>query len=97
MPPKVLSEKEVQATLATAGGGAGAARPASAGGAAAPAKSASAANTAAKPASSGGSSASGGGARTLPKTATHRPLIGFGGAVSLLIGVVLAVRRRYVS
>jgi hypothetical protein len=91
MPPKVLTEKEVQATLATAGGGAGAARPAPAAASAAPAKSASAGNTAAKPASSGG------GAKTLPKTASHRPLVGFGGAVSLLIGIVLGVRRRFVS
>ena len=91
MPPKVLTEKEVQATLATAGGGgAGAARPAPAAGAA-PAKSASASNTAAS------SAGSGGGAKTLPKTASHRPLVGFGGAVSLLIGIVLGVRRRFVS
>jgi hypothetical protein len=90
MPPKILTEKEVQATLATAGGSAGAARPAPAAGAA-PAKSASASNTAASPAGSGG------GAKTLPKTASHRPLVGFGGAVSLLIGIVLGVRRRFVS
>jgi len=91
MPPKILTEKEVQATLATAGGGgAGAARPAPAAGAA-PAKSASASNTAAS------SAGSGGGAKTLPKTASHRPLVGFGGAVSLLIGIVLGVRRRFVS
>jgi len=96
-PPTVLTEKEVQATLATAGGGAGAAKSASAGSAgAAPAKSASAGNTAAKPASSGGG-ASGGGAKTLPKTASHRPLVGFGGAVSLLVGIVLGIRRRFVS
>jgi hypothetical protein len=91
-PPTVLTEKEVQATLATAGGGAGstAAKPTAAKSAAAPAGSASA---------SGGASgsASGGGAKTLPKTASHRPLVGFGGAASLLIGIVLAVRRRYVS
>ena len=90
MPPKILTEKEVQATLATAGGGAGAARPAPAA-SAAPAKSASASNTAAS------SAGSGGGAKTLPKTASHRPLVGFGGAVSLLIGIVLGVRRRFVS
>lgn len=87
-PPTVLTEKEVQATLATAGGSAGAARPASA------------ANTAAKPAASGGASAgasASGGARTLPKTASHRPLVGFGGGAFLLIGIVLAVRRRFVS
>jgi hypothetical protein len=82
-PPTVLTEKEVQATLATAG------RPA--GGAA----GSTAAKSAGTPA--GSASASGGGARTLPKTASHRPLVGFAGGVSLLIGIVLAVRRRYVS
>jgi len=89
MPPKILTEKEVQATLATAK---------TAGGGAAP-KSASAGNTAAKPARSAPASASGGGggARTLPKTASHRPLVGFGGAVSLMIGIVLGIRRRFVS
>ena len=89
MPPKILTEKEVQATLATAK---------TAGGGAAP-KSASAGNTAAKPAGSAPASASGGGggARTLPKTASHRPLVGFGGAVSLMIGIVLGIRRRFVS
>ena len=88
MPPKILTEKEVQATLATAGGGA-----------AGSARSASAANTAAKPVSGGGSASASasGGARTLPKTASHRPLVGFGGAVSLMIGIVLGIRRRFVS
>jgi hypothetical protein len=91
-PPTVLTEKEVQATLATAGGGA-----------AGSARSASAANTAAKPVSGGGSASgsasasASGGARTLPKTASHRPLVGFGGGLSLLIGIVLGVRRRFVN
>ena len=94
-PPTVLTEKEVQATLATAGRA-----PAGATGAKPAAAAAKPAGSTAGSASAGGAasaSASGGGARTLPKTATHRPLIGFGGAVSLLIGIVLAVRRRFVS
>ena len=89
-PPTVLTEKEVQATLATAGRPAGSTGAKPAAGAAKPAGSASAGGAAS-------ASASGSGARTLPKTATHRPLIGFGGGVSLLIGIVLAVRRRYIS
>ena|SRR5688572_11087305 len=88
-PPTVLTEKEVQATLASAGRAPSPTGAKPAAGAAKPAGSASAGGAAT-------ASASGGGARTLPKTATHRPLIGFGGAVSLLIGIVLAVRRRYV-
>ena len=84
-PPTVLTEKEVQATLASAG------RPAGGAGGSTAAKSAG------TPGGSASASASGGGARTLPKTASHRPLVGFAGGVSLLIGIVLAVRRRYVS
>ena len=80
MPPRVLTEKEVQATLASAG------KPA--GGAGAPAAGAGAA------AGSGGAAA-GGGARTLPKTASSWPLLGFAGALSLTIGLALTIRRRF--
>lgn len=89
-PPTVVTEKEVLATLATAGAAAGTAaatRPAPAG------------NTAASAARSSATASAGtsGGARMLPKTASHRPLVGFGGGAFLLIGIVLAVRRRFVS
>ena len=92
-PPTVLTEKEVQATLASAGRA-----PASTGAKPAAAAAKPAGSTAGS-ASAGGAasaSASGGGARTLPKTATHWPLIGFGGAVSLLIGIgfTLTLGRR---
>ena len=87
-PPTVLTEKEVQATLASAGGGAGAT--------AAKQRGSQERGRQRSASASGGASgsASGGGAKTLPKTASHRPLVGFGGAASLLIGIVLAVRRR---
>lgn len=90
-PPTVVTEKEVQATLATSGGAAGstAARPAGS-----PAAAATASGSASGSATGG---ASGGGARTLPKTASHRPLVGYAGAVSLLIGIALGIRRRFVS
>ena len=85
MPPRVVTEQEVQATLSAAGGAgsAGAARPASAAG------SASAGG-----ASSASGSASGGGTRTLPKTASQWPLLGLASALSLAMGLAMTLRRR---
>jgi hypothetical protein len=83
--PKVVTEKEVQATLASAGGAAGS-RSAAAGSGSAPAS-----RTASASASGG---ASGGGARTLPKTASSWPLLGLASALSLAMGLALTLRRR---
>lgn len=82
MPPRVVTEQEVQATLSKAGGAGSAAAPRSA--------------SAASPAPAGGASAgaSGGGARTLPKTASQWPLLGFASALSLAMGLALTLRRR---
>ncbi len=80
MPPKVLTEKEVQATLAKSGGAA----PASPSAAAPAATSASSASAAAAPAP----------ARTLPKTASPLPLLGLMGLASLSAGFGLTARRR---
>lgn len=78
MPPRVVTEQEVQATLAKAAGAGAAGTP----------RSASAANQA----PAGG--ASGGGTRTLPKTASQWPLLGFASALSLAMGLALTLRRR---
>ena len=88
MPPKVVTEKEVQATLA--GGGAGGA---------APAPASRATSGAATPAATAGSTAGAGEPapappRKLPKTASPLPLVGLVGLASLLTGVALTVRRR---
>jgi hypothetical protein len=91
LPPKVVTEKEVQATLAAAGG-AGSAGAAASGGSGRAAGSGSA--TASNSASAGG--ASGGGARTLPKTASQWPLLGFASALSLAMGLALTLRRRLI-
>jgi hypothetical protein len=107
MPPKVVTQQEVNAQLAASGGAAaGAARPpaapaaasggstASAGGAAARPAGASAAPAApAAPAAAGTSGASAG--RTLPKTASPLPLLGLLGGISLLAGSGLTIRRRF--
>jgi hypothetical protein len=89
MPPKVLTEKEVQATLASAPAAAGGARPAGAG--AAPAASASAASAAAPAGAASGAPAS-----ALPKTASFVPAVGLASVLSLAIGLALTVRRRLV-
>ena len=98
MPPKVMTEQEVNATLATA-------RTASAG--SAPAASSASSTRTAAPASSsaraeststsGTASAPAGSARTLPKTASSWPLVGLASALSLAIGLGLTIRRRSVS
>ena len=80
MPPKVLTEKEVQASLAKSGG-AGAGAPAAAA-PAAPAAPAAEPTAAAEP------------ARALPRTASQLPLVGLIGVASLVAGMGLTFRRR---
>ena len=79
-PPRILTEKQVRASLAKSAGGGGA--PAAA--AAAPAHS-----TAAAPAATSGAEP-----RKLPKTASQLPLLGLVGLASLIAGLGLTVRRR---
>jgi hypothetical protein len=84
-PPRTITEKEVQATLAKSGG---AAAPA---GAAPPA--AATPQPAAAPSQAAPTSTSGAGARTLPKTASPLPSLALTGFASLLLALGLAVRR----
>jgi len=90
-PPKVMTEQQVNATLAAANTASGGAAPAAA--ARAPSSSASA-----PPASSSSAAATSGsgGARALPKTASSWPLLALASIVSLLIGLTLTVTRRFV-
>ena len=82
-PPRVVTEKEVQATLARETA-APAAPPAAA-----------AARPAPAPAATSGAPAPAAAApRTLPKTASPLPLVGLSGLASLLAAVALTVRRR---
>jgi hypothetical protein len=80
-PPQVLTEKEVQATLASPA--AAAAPPAAAVPSASADRTPAPAPTAA--------------ARTLPKTASARPLLGLATLLSLAMGLALTVRRRSAS
>jgi len=87
-PPRIVTEKEVQATLAQ--------KPASPAAAAtpAPAQAASPAPRAAAPPAAPPSEPAPQVARALPKTAGMQPLIGVVGLASLLLGVALTIRRR---
>ena len=84
-PPRVMTEREVNATLAKSGGGGAPGAPA----AAAPAPSM--AQTA--PAPSQPAATSGATPRTLPKTASPLPLLALTGFASLLAALALTVRR----
>ena len=101
-PPRVMTDREVQATLANSGGASGAGTPAAAGatGAGAAASSGAAKSGAATSgaatsgAATSGAATSGGAAKTLPKTASPLPLVGLAGLASLVAGLGLTVRRR---
>jgi LPXTG-motif cell wall-anchored protein len=86
-PPRVMTEKEVQATLASSG--AAGSTPAAA---ASPAPSAARTAAAAAP-SSPAAATSGASARTLPKTGSPLPVLGLAGLASLLAGLGLTLRR----
>jgi LPXTG-motif cell wall-anchored protein len=93
-PPRVMTEREVNATLAQSGGAAGAGVGAGAGAgapAAAPRPGASTPPTGAASATSG---TSGGAPRKLPKTASPLPVLALTGFASLLAALALTVRRR---
>jgi LPXTG-motif cell wall-anchored protein len=98
-PPKVVTEQEVQATLART------APPATRAAATPPAASAApAATPPPAPAATAGQSGAGApppepapssaGARTLPRTASHLPSVGLIGFTALGIAAILSVRRR---
>jgi hypothetical protein len=93
MPPRVVTEQEVNASLAASGGGAAASR--------APAASGTSGAAAGAPGAAGGAAPAAGGAasggRTLPKTASPLPLLGLLGGLSLLAGGGLTIRRRYLT
>jgi LPXTG-motif cell wall-anchored protein len=97
-PPRVMTEREVQATLAKSGGagggtpGATGASPSGAG--AASSSGAAKSGAASSAAATSGGATTGGAARTLPKTASPLPLVGLAGLASLVAGLGLTVRRR---
>ena len=92
-PPHVMTQQEVNATLAAAPAPAqvAAAAPTPAPRAAAPAPRAAAPAPAPAPASTGAST------RTLPKTASSWPLLAFASLLSLVLGGALTMRRRFAA
>jgi len=86
-PPRVVTEKQVQAMPAKASGAA----PAPAGAPAA--KSAATSGAAPAPPAAGGGAAPA--AKKLPKTASQQPLVGLIGLLSLMTAVALTTRRRW--
>jgi hypothetical protein len=109
LPPKVMTQREVNATLAAAkasGGSAAApapapARSASAGSTSSAGSTASARTTAptsstAPAGSSGSATQSASAARTLPKTASSWPLVLLASVLSLALGFALTLRRHLV-
>jgi hypothetical protein len=103
-PPRVMTQKEVQATVPTAAATAGAAPPAAArapsAAAAAPAAPPAARPPAAARSTAAPSSSAAAGqtqsSRTLPKTASSWPLLALASVLSLALGLALTVTRRLV-
>ena len=88
-PPQVMTEKEVQATLAKSAGGGAAGAPA-----AAAAVAPSTPQMAPAPSQSQAAATSGDAPRKLPKTASPSPLVGLTGLISLFVGLGITVARR---
>jgi len=82
-PPRVMSESQVNATLAAAPAASGGAPPVAA------SRAPSASQQQAPQATSGGAT------RTLPKTASSWPLLALAGVLALVVGLALAIRRRF--
>jgi LPXTG-motif cell wall-anchored protein len=83
-PPKVMTQQQVNATLAKAA-------PASGAAAGAPAASRSTSGAAPAPAAAGGTHA-----KKLPKTGSAWPMLALASILSIAMGLVLTVRRRIV-
>jgi len=97
MPPKIMTEQQVQATLAGGGAtGASGGTPAPAKASNAPASKAPATKAQANAGGGGSGSASGKPAK-LPKTASPLPLVGLVAIASLVTGLGLTVRRRHAA
>jgi len=95
-PPRVVTEKEVQATLARSAGNSAAPSAGSPArsSASAPSGTSSSSRSAASPSGQSASAAPGASARKLPKTASQLPLLDLVGIGALGIAVALTTRRR---
>ena len=92
-PPRIVTEKEVNATLATVKAGGAAAPPAAPAPAPRPAAAVAAAPAPAREPAPAPAPAP---AKTLPKTASSWPLLGLASGLALAMGLALTMRRRLV-
>ena len=88
-PPKVMTQQQVNATLAKAAPASGAA-----GASAASRSSSGSAAPVASKSTSGSAATPGGGGKKLPKTASEWPLLALASILSIATGLMLTVRRR---
>ena len=88
LPPKILTEREVQATTAAANAGGGG------GGGAAPAAPAAARAPAAQQGSAAPTQSASAAPATLPKTASSWPVLALASLLSVALGLALTIRRR---
>jgi len=98
-PPTVMTDRQVQAALNAAPGGA-AAGSASTGATAKPAPGASTGSSTAKPApamAEGNAGAGGSSAKKLPKTASQAPVVLLAGLLLLAAGATMTIRRQLVA
>jgi len=91
MPPKVMTQREVNATLAASSGAALSAASSAASRTAAAASGTTGSTGTAAPSGAAPARSSG---RKLPKTAGSLPLMGLAGVLSLAVGAGLTIRRR---
>jgi len=87
LPPKILTEREVQATTVAANAGGG-------GGGAAPAAPAAARAPAAQQGSAAPTQSASAAPATLPKTASSWPVLALASLLSVALGLALTIRRR---
>jgi hypothetical protein len=87
-PPRVMTERQVNATLATATTGSGGAAP--------PVAASRAPSSSASSQGQATSSSAAAAPRTLPKTASSWPLLALASILSLMIGLALTIMRRFV-
>lgn len=92
-PPKVMTQQQVNATLAKAAPASGASGTSAASRSSSGSSSGSAAPVASK-STSGSAATPGGGAKKLPKTASEWPLLALASILSIATGLMLTVRRR---
>jgi hypothetical protein len=95
-PPKVMTEQQVNATLATGGAASGGAAGTRASSSSASRQGQASQATAGSSGSAGSAGSAGAAPKKLPKTASSWPLLALASIVSLVMGLTLTITRRFV-